>query len=143
MGLVKTRRLAAMQMQQRAKAGMKPPTQRYSQLDKRSRKDKKELMRSLALLLVVLAGPTFARTIVIPTQPVSPYLDTEVCTNCVLHRSRIDARTFDVHFQFEGTPTESPQSTSCLSTTPTRTTRTPTPTGCRTTRNSSYTTPIR
>ena len=47
----------------------------------------------------------FARTLLVPTQPVSPYLDTEVSTNCVLHRSRIDARTFDVHFQFEGTPT--------------------------------------
>lgn len=62
-------------------------------------------MRSLALLLAVLAGSAFARTIVVMTQPVSPYLDTEVSTNCVLHRSRIDARTFDVHFQFEGTPT--------------------------------------
>ena len=29
MGLVKTRRLAAMQKQQRAKAGMKPPTGRF------------------------------------------------------------------------------------------------------------------
>ena len=45
-----------MQKQQRAKAGMKPPTQRYSQMDKRSRKDKKEFMKSLALLLAVLAG---------------------------------------------------------------------------------------
>ena len=105
MGLVKTRRLAAMQKQQRAKAGMKPPTQRYSQMERRSRKDRKEFMKSLALLLAVLAGSAFARTIVVPTQPVSPYADTEVSTNCVLHRSRIDARTFDVHFQFEGTPT--------------------------------------
>ena len=105
MGLVKTRRLAAMQKQQRAKARVKPPTQRHSQMEQRSWKDKKEFMRSLALLLAVLAGSAFARTIVVMTQPVSPYLDTEVSTNCVLHRSRIDARTFDVHFQFEGTPT--------------------------------------
>ena len=55
MGLVKTRRLAAMLKQQRAKAGIKPPTQRYSQMEKRSRKDKKEFMRSLALLLAVLS----------------------------------------------------------------------------------------
>ena len=77
MGLVKTRRLAAMQKQQQAKARMKPPTQRYSQMDKRSRKDKKEFMRSLALLLAVLAGSAFARTIVVPPQPVSPYAATE------------------------------------------------------------------
>ena len=72
MGLVKTRRLAAMQKQQRAKAGMKLPTQRYSQMEKRSGKDKKEFMRSLALIFAVLAGSAFARTSVVPTQPVSP-----------------------------------------------------------------------
>ena len=56
--------------------------------------------------MIVIGGMSAsARTIVVPTQPVSPYADTEVSTNCVLHRSRIDARTFDVHFQFEGTPT--------------------------------------
>ena len=46
-----------------------------------------------------------AARVVVPSQPLSPYLDTEVSTNCALHRSRIDARTLDVHFQFEGTPT--------------------------------------
>ncbi|MBR3820599.1 MAG: hypothetical protein IKJ37_03150, partial [Kiritimatiellae bacterium] len=56
-------------------------------------------------LAVIMPFAVFARTIVVPTQPVSPYLDTEVSTNCVLHKSRIDTRTFDVHFQFEGTPT--------------------------------------
>ena len=58
-------------------------------------------------LAVVMPFAVFARTLLVPTQPVSPYADTEVSTNCVLHRSRIDARTFDVHFQFEGTPTNS------------------------------------
>ena len=77
MGLVKTKRLVAMQKQQRAKAGMKPPTQRYSQLEKRSRKDKKEFMRNLALLFVMFAWSAIARTIVVPPQPVSPYADTE------------------------------------------------------------------
>lgn len=61
--------------------------------------------RIACLLAVIMPFAVFARTILLPPQPVSPYLDTEVSTNCVLHRSRIDARTFDVHFQFEGTPT--------------------------------------
>ena len=61
--------------------------------------------RIACFLAVVMPFAVFARTLLVPTQPVSPYADTEVSTNCVLHRSRIDARTFDVHFQFEGTPT--------------------------------------
>ena len=61
--------------------------------------------RIACFLTVIMPFAVFARTLLVPTQPVSPYLDTEVSTNCVLHRSRIDARTFDVHFQFEGTPT--------------------------------------
>jgi len=61
--------------------------------------------RIACFLAVIMPFAVFARTILVPPQPVSPYLDTEVSTNCVLHKSRIDARTFDVHFQFEGTPT--------------------------------------
>ena len=61
--------------------------------------------RIACFLALAMPSAAFARTIVVPPQPVSPYADTEVSTNCVLHRSRIDARTFDVHFQFEGTPT--------------------------------------
>ena len=61
--------------------------------------------RIVCLLAVAMPFAASARTIVVPPQTVSPYADTEVSTNCVLHRSRIDARTFDVHFQFEGTPT--------------------------------------
>ena len=61
----------------------------------------------MCLIGVSLSVPAYARTILVPPQPVSPYLDTEVSTNCVLHKSRIDARTFDVHFQFEGAPTNS------------------------------------
>ena len=63
--------------------------------------------RIACFFAVIMPFAVFARTILVPPQPVSPYLDTEVSTNCVLHRSRIDARTFDVHFQFEGTPTNS------------------------------------
>jgi hypothetical protein len=39
MGLVKTRRLAAMQKQQRAKAGMRPPCKDRRKGDFRSRQD--------------------------------------------------------------------------------------------------------
>lgn len=84
---------------------MKPPTQRYSQLEKRNGKDKKEFMRSLALLLFALTGSAFARTIVVPTQPVSPYADTEVSTNIVMHTSRTDTREVSIHIQLAGTPT--------------------------------------
>ena len=63
--------------------------------------------RIACFFAVIMPFAVFARTMFVPPQPVSPYLDTEVSTNCVLHRSRIDARTFDVQFQFEGTLTNS------------------------------------
>ena len=40
-----------------------------------------------------------------PTQPVSPFADTEVSTNVVIHESRADVRDVQIHFQLEGTPT--------------------------------------
>jgi len=61
-----------------------------------------------ALLLVVgafFASVVFARQIVIPTLPVSPFADTEVSTNVVIHGSRVDVRNVQIHFQLEGTPT--------------------------------------
>ena len=61
-----------------------------------------------ALLLVAgafLASAAFARQIVIPTLPVSPFADTEVSTNVVIHGSRTDVRNVRIHFQLEGTPT--------------------------------------
>ena len=60
------------------------------------------------LLLVVGAffvTAAFARQIVIPTLPVSPFADTEVATNVVIHGSRTDVRNVRVHLQLEGTPT--------------------------------------
>ena len=60
------------------------------------------------LLLVVgafFASAAFARQIVIPTLPVSPFADTEVATNVVIHGSRTDVRDVQIHFQLEGTPT--------------------------------------
>ena len=60
------------------------------------------------LLLMVgafFASAAFARQIVIPTLPVSPFADTEVSTNVVIHGSRTDVRDVRIHFQLEGTPT--------------------------------------
>ena len=64
-----------------------------------------------ALLLVAgafFASAAFARQIVIPTLPVSPFADTEVSTNVVIHGSRTDVRdvrNVQINFQLEGTPT--------------------------------------
>ena len=61
-----------------------------------------------ALLLVAgvfFASAAFARQIVIPTLPVSPFADTEVATNVVIHESRTDVRDVQIHFQLEGTST--------------------------------------
>ena len=51
------------------------------------------------LLLVVgafFASAAFARQIVIPTLPVSPFADTEVATNVVIHGSRTDVRDVQI-----------------------------------------------
>ena len=66
--------------------------------------------RWLARVLLLLSMATFglrvcARTILVPTQPVSPFADTEVSTNVVIHESRTDVRNVQIHFQLEGTPT--------------------------------------
>ena len=59
----------------------------------------------ITMLLAAAGMVASARTITVPAQPVSPWLDTEVSTNVVLHGNRTDTRKLDVHFQFEGTPT--------------------------------------
>jgi len=47
----------------------------------------------------------FARTVVVPSQTVSPYADTEVSTNVVINKA--DISYSDLHFAFAGTPTNS------------------------------------
>lgn len=108
MGLVKTRRLAAMQKQQRAKAGMKPPTQRYSQMEKRSGKDKKEFMRSLALIFAVFAWsaiewPAYALPAVRPVLPPVANADTETVTNVAFAAWEQGLREFRFDLEFTGT----------------------------------------
>ena len=108
MGLVKTRRLAAMQKQQRAKAGMKPPTQRYSQMEKRSRKDKKEFMRSLALIFAVFAWsaiewPAYALPAVRPVLPPVANADTETVTNVAFAAWEQGLREFRFDLEFTST----------------------------------------
>ena len=67
---------------------------------------KKYLIVLLALMVAVGASCTaVARRITVPTQPVSPFADTEVSTNVVIHESRTDVRDVQIHFQLEGTPT--------------------------------------
>ena len=57
----------------------------------------------LPALFAAVALPMFARTILVPTQPVSQYADTEVSTNIVMHASRTDALDVAIHIQIEGT----------------------------------------
>ena len=59
----------------------------------------------LPLLMATLGLRVYARTILVPTQPVSQFADTEVSTNVVIHESRTDVRNVQIHFQLEGTPT--------------------------------------
>lgn len=58
---------------------------------------------TLLFLAVTATGVASARVINIPAQPASPYLDTEVATNVLLHTTRTDTQRFDVHIQFDGT----------------------------------------
>ena len=62
-------------------------------------------MKKLSLLFFVMTttGIAFARVINIPTQPVSPFADTEVSTNLVIHPSRTDVRDVKIHLQLTGT----------------------------------------
>jgi len=63
-------------------------------------------VKSLIMVLLAAAGMVAsARTISVQTQPVSPYLDTEVSTNVVLHGNRTDTRKLDIRIQLDGTPT--------------------------------------
>lgn len=55
-----------------------------------------------ALVAAISAG-AFARTVIVPSLPVSPYADTEVSTNIPMNKA--DIGYSDLHFAFEGTPT--------------------------------------
>ena len=66
--------------------------------------------RWLARVLLLLSMATFglrvcARAILVPTQPVSPYADTEVSTNVVIQAGRTDVRDVKIRLQLDGTPT--------------------------------------
>ena len=65
---------------------------------------KKYLRVLLALMVAVGASCTaVARRITVPTQPVSPFADTEVSTNMVINKA--DINYVDLKFTFCGTPT--------------------------------------
>ena len=57
------------------------------------------------VFMLVAHGSTFARTIVVPTQPASPYADTEVSTNIAIRTGRTISREVEMHIQLAGTPT--------------------------------------
>ena len=97
-----------MQKQQRTKAGMKPPTQRYSRMGKRSRKDKKEFIRSLALLLatftwLAIEWPAYALPAVRPVLPPVVNADTETVTNVAFAAWEQGLREFRFDLEFTGT----------------------------------------
>ena len=61
-------------------------------------------MRNLLTILVAAVGmQASARTVVVPTMPVSPYADTEVSTNVAINIAQISYS--DLEFHFSGTPT--------------------------------------
>ena len=63
-----------------------------------------ELMRTLiAILVLVIGTQVSAREVVIPSQPESLYLDTEVSTNLPIAKAKISYS--DLSFNFNGTPT--------------------------------------
>lgn len=59
--------------------------------------------RIACFLAVAMPFAALARTILVPTQPVSPYLDTEVSTNVPINKA--DISYSDLNFRFDGTPT--------------------------------------
>lgn len=63
------------------------------------------MRKSLLVFIIVPVGVASARQITIPTQPLSPYADTEVSTNVVLQTRRSDVREVNLRLQLEGTPT--------------------------------------
>lgn len=58
----------------------------------------------LIYLAFFVALPLGAREINVPTQPVSPYADSEVSTNLVLNASRTDVKELGINLLFNGTP---------------------------------------
>ena len=57
----------------------------------------------LCLVIASAAAIAFARAINIPTQPVSPFADTEVVTNVVIHANRTDVRDVEILLLLAGT----------------------------------------
>ena len=55
-----------------------------------------------ALVAAISAG-AFARTVIVPSLPVSPYADTEVSTNIPINKA--DIGYSDLNFRLNGTPT--------------------------------------
>ena len=55
----------------------------------------------VAAVIAFLPLAAFAKPIVVPSLPVSPYADTEVSTNVVFNTTRFDVKKFELNFQLE------------------------------------------
>ena len=55
----------------------------------------------VAAVIAFLPLAAFAKPIVVPPLPVSPYADTEVSTNVVFNTTRFDVKKFELNFQLE------------------------------------------
>ena len=55
----------------------------------------------VAAVIAFLSLAAFAKPIVVPPLPVSPYADTEVSTNVVFNTTRFDVKKFELNFQLE------------------------------------------
>ncbi|MBQ8570788.1 MAG: hypothetical protein IJ444_04685, partial [Kiritimatiellae bacterium] len=58
----------------------------------------------LIYLVFFVALPLGAREINVPTQPVSPYADSEISTNLVLNASHTDVKELKLNLQFNAAP---------------------------------------
>ena len=55
----------------------------------------------VAAVIAFLPLAAFAKPIVVPPLPVTPYADTEVSTNVVFNTTRFDVKKFELNFQLE------------------------------------------
>ena len=60
---------------------------------------------STLIVVIVLSFVGVSSTIIVPTQPVSEFADTEVSTNIAIRTGRTLSREVEIHIELVGTPT--------------------------------------
>ena len=68
-----------------------------------------EELLAIAGLAILLPFVLSAKMIVVPPMPVSPHVDTEVCTNITFNSRRSDVKEFELSFTIEGSSSNSIQ----------------------------------